>query len=181
MLELTALLVLGNGSVSNWDVQKQAYFSILDSLVGEMTASFWGSNLALLEVVGSLFAILSKAFMQPADVKPLADPLQLHSETLEAELNVGAAFLQKKLPSHSTLETVIKEMMLQFKDAFPDMYSLYAAAFTIGVSTATCEYSFSTVTRILQPRRRSMTHEQKAHEAGASGRRKESDPPLRLV
>ena len=84
----------------------QAYFSILDSLVGEMTASFWGSNLALLEVVGSLLPS-SKAFMQPADVKLLADPLQLQSETLEAELNVGAAFLQKKLPSHSTLETVI--------------------------------------------------------------------------
>ena len=45
--------------------------------------------------------------MQPAAVKPLADLLQLQSETLKAELNVEAAFLQKKLPSHSTLETVI--------------------------------------------------------------------------
>ena len=53
--------------MSNWDVQKQAYFSILDSVVGEMAASFWGSNLALLEVVGSLLQS-SKAFMQPADV-----------------------------------------------------------------------------------------------------------------
>jgi len=60
MLELTALLglVLGNGSVSNWDVQKQAYFSVLDSVVGEMTASFWGSNLALLEVCWIAFAII---------------------------------------------------------------------------------------------------------------------------
>ena len=76
MLELTALLVLGNGSVSNWDVQKQAYFSILDCVVGEITtASFWGSNLALLEVVGSLLQS-SKASMQPAAVKLLTDPLQ---------------------------------------------------------------------------------------------------------
>ena len=47
---------------------------------------------------------------------------------LEAELNVGAAFLQKKLPSHSTLETVTKEM-LQFKDAFPYMYSVVCSCF----------------------------------------------------
>ena len=61
-------------------------------------------------------------------------------------MNVAAAFLQKKLPSHSTLETVTKEM-LQFKDAFQNMYSLYAAVLTIGISTETCENSFSTVTR----------------------------------
>jgi len=47
-------------------------------------------------------------------------------------------------------------------DAFPNMYSLYAAALTIGVPTATCENSFSTLTRILQPRRRSMSHERKS-------------------
>jgi len=126
---------------------KQVYFSILDSVVGDMTARFRGINLALLGAVESLMTS-SKAFMQPAAVKPLADLLQLQSETLEAELNVGADFLQKKLSSHSTLETVTKEMP-QFKDAFPNMYSLYAAA----VSTAMCENSFSTVTRILQPRR----------------------------
>jgi len=99
MLELTALLVLGNGSVSNWDVQKQAYFSILDSVVGEMTARFGGSNLALLEAVESLLSS-SKAFMQPAAVKPLADLLQLQSdlETLEAELNVGATFIRRNCP-----------------------------------------------------------------------------------
>jgi len=66
--------------------------------------------------------------------------------------------------------TVTKEI-LQFKDTFSQTYSLYTVALTIGVSTATwCEYSFSTVTRILQPRRRSMTHERKAHAAGAFGR-----------
>jgi len=62
MLELTTLLILGifgNGSVSNWDVQKQAYFSILHSVI---TASFWGSNLALLKAVESLLPS-SKAFI----------------------------------------------------------------------------------------------------------------------
>ena len=49
--------------------------------MGEMTASFWGSNLALLEAVKSLPSS-SKAFMQPA----AANLLQLQSESLEAEL-----------------------------------------------------------------------------------------------
>jgi len=47
-------------------------------------------------------------------------------------------------------------------DAFPNMYSLYAAALTIGVSTATCEDSFSAFTKILQPRHCSVTHERKS-------------------
>ena len=70
MLEFAALLVLGNGSVSNWDVQKQAYVSILDSVVGEMTASVRGinTNMALLEAVESF---LPSSFMQPEAVKPL--------------------------------------------------------------------------------------------------------------
>ena len=87
--------------------------------------------------------------------------MQLQSKTLEAEINVGAAFLQKKLSVDSSLESVTREMM-QFKEAFPNLYALYAAALTFGISTASCENSFSALTRILQPRRRSMTHERKA-------------------
>lgn len=41
------------------------------------------------------------------------------------------------------------------------MYQLYAGALTIGVSTATCENSFSALTRVLRPYRRSMGHERK--------------------
>ena len=70
-------------------------------------------------------------------------------------------FLQKKLSIASSLETATNKMV-EFTDAFPNMHSLYAAALTIRVSTATCKNSFSTFTRILQPRRRSMTHERKA-------------------
>ena len=41
------------------------------------------------------------------------------------------------------------------------MLFLYAGALTIGVSTATCESSFSTLTRVLRPYRRSMGRERK--------------------
>jgi len=52
--------------------------------------------------------------------------------------------------------------LYSFKDAFPLTYHLYCAALTIGVSTATCENTFSTLTRVLRPHRQSMTHERKA-------------------
>jgi len=149
-----------NTGNSNWDIQKQAYFALLDSVAGEMTARFEGSSLALLQAIEALLPS-SKSFMKLAAVKPLADLLQLQPDALAAELSVATGFLQKKLPSDATLESAAKEMT-QLKDAFPSMYSLYAAALTIGVSTATCENSFSTLTRILQPHRRSMTHARKA-------------------
>jgi len=50
----------------------------------------------------------------------------------------------------------------EFKEAFPNIYTLYAGACTIGISTATCENSFSALTRVLNPRRRSMTHQRKS-------------------
>jgi hypothetical protein len=45
-------------------------------------------------------------------------------------------------------------------DAFPLLFWHYAAALTIGVSTATCENTFSCLKRILEPWR-SMNYERK--------------------
>ena len=67
----------------------------------------------------------------------------------------------KKLPKDSTLESATNAVV-SFKDAFPNVYALYVGASTIGVSTATRENSFSALTRILHPRRRSMKHQRKA-------------------
>ena len=45
--------------------------------------------------------------------------------------------------------------------AFPSVYQFFAAAATFGASSATCEASFSTLTRVLMAYRRSMTNERK--------------------
>ena len=60
----------------------------------------------------------------------------------------------------STLEEATL-VVQQYREAFPSVYQLYAGALTIGVSTATCEDSFSTLTRVLRPYHRSMSHERK--------------------
>jgi len=59
--------------------------------------------------------------MQLEAVKPLADLLQLHSDTVAAELSVGSAFLLKKLSSDTTLGSAA-QMMLQIKDAIQTEY-----------------------------------------------------------
>ena len=45
--------------------------------------------------------------------------------------------------------------------AFPSVYQFFAAAATLGASSATYEASFSTLTRVLTAYRRSMTYERK--------------------
>ena len=53
----------------------------------------------------------------------------------------------------------LAEFMYSYRDAFP---SLYRSALTIGASSSTCEASFSALTRVLTPYRRSMLHQRKA-------------------
>jgi len=59
---------------SNWDTQKvkQTYYSLLDSVVGEISARFGGSSLDLLQSIEALLPS-SKGFMKLAAIKPLAE------------------------------------------------------------------------------------------------------------
>jgi len=59
------------------------------------------------------------------------------------------------------LERVSSRLLYPMKTAFPSVYQLFAAAVTFGASSATCEASFSTLTRVLTAYRRSMTHDRK--------------------
>ena len=140
--------------------ERQTYFSLLHGVTGEIGARFGETNLALFQSVEALLPS-SEEFLKSQSVKPLIELLQLEQSAVDAELAVGAAFFVKKLPKDCTLESATKAVV-RFKDAFHNLYALYAGASTIGVSSATCENSFSALTRVLHPRRRSMTHQRKA-------------------
>jgi len=142
-------------SASQWDEERQTCFSLLDGVTGEIGARFGETNLALFQSVEALLPS-SEEFLKSQSVKPLVELLQLEQSTVDAELLVGAAFFVKKLPKDSTPESATKAVV-GFKGALPNLYALYA-----GVSTATCENSFSALTRVLHPLRRSMTHQRKA-------------------
>ena len=53
--------------------------------------------------------------------------------------------------------------LYSYREAFPSVYRLAASALTLGASTATCEASFSTLSRVLTSFRTSMTHSRKAN------------------
>ncbi|KRZ65602.1 Zinc finger MYM-type protein 1 [Trichinella papuae] len=81
----------------------------------------------------------------------------------EAEITTAKTFLQNKFGSEKAHLDEIIAILYGYKDAFPNAYRLAAAALTIGISSATCEASFSTCSRLLSPFRRSMTHARMNH------------------
>jgi len=95
--------------------------------------------------------------------------LNNNSEAFKAEIIVagnmifyGERFEQEKLSSKFPLH-YITETLSAMKDVLPIVYAMYAAALTFGGSSASCEASFSTLTRIMTPSRRSMSHTRKAN------------------
>ena len=79
--------------------------------------------------------------------------MKLNSNKLDGELAPASKFIMNKLQSASSLADATKVVYA---------HSVYAGAATIGVSTATCENTFSALTRVLRPTRQSMTHDRKA-------------------
>lgn len=141
------------------DTMKRVFFHVLDSVHGEMEHRFGEANQPLFRAVGSLVPS-SDNFLEEKSVQTLSQLLGIDKDGLAGELPIAAQMCRKKLQHGSTLEEATL-IMRQFRDAFPSVYQLYAGALTIGVSTATCESSFSTLTRVLRPYRRSMGHERK--------------------
>ena len=134
----------------------------MDNLLSEMDHRFGEQSQILIK---SLLALcpsstdwLSKEILSPF-CKLVVDNEKLSD--LHAELHVGKNFILshlEKLDSVSTISIIsdITKLLFPYKDAFPVLYSLYASALTFGASTAICESSFSTLTRVLSPFRRSM-------------------------
>ena len=148
----------------------QIYFEIIDSCVGELRERFSERNTAIVSSVGCLWpgskTNRNEDFLNPAKLCSLAELVQvdISSTTSASECAVAAQFIQNnfKEEQHKNLSN-ITELLLPVKTAFPTVYSLYAAALTLGISSASCEASFSALTRILTPYRRSMTHGRKAN------------------
>lgn len=149
---------------------RQTYFNILDNVICELKDRFVCDNFTS-RMSGAISTLtLNSAdsqsdFLLAEKLQPLTALVQQNKETditlaLNAELSVAKTFMLSKLPEHCSLQQAMC-CILPFRDAFPLLFWHYAAALTVGVSTATCENSFSCLTRILRPTRRSMSHERK--------------------
>jgi len=142
---------------------KRVYFSLLDNVINELNSRFASSNASLSLAVSALLPD-SDNFFKVDDLSPLTALMQHHrkfdEDSLEAELMLARNLLTKlDACKHDLQKTAMS--ILPYREAFPALYWHYAAALTIGVSTATCENTFSCLTRILKPSRVSMCHNRK--------------------
>ena len=78
----------------------------------------------------------SAQFLQADALQQLRLLLAVDETTLAAELLVGRPFFAKKFIADCFVENCT-QLVAEFKEAFPNIYCLYAGASTIGLSTAT--------------------------------------------
>ena len=108
----------------------------------------------------------SDKFLDVNDLKPLTQLLKQdrHDDVekyIADEALITSRFLKNKFQPGYSLQEMM-DFMLDYKDAFPTLNWHYSAAMTLGISIATCKNSFYCLTRVLQPQRRSMSHERKS-------------------
>jgi hypothetical protein len=143
---------------------RKSFLSIVDEVLSEFASRFNERSMKYVESMLCLDDTENEAnFLNIECLTPFAMLLQrrLDMDHLKNEIPVVKSFINEKLHPKEKGNCMtahhIHESLYEYRDAFPQTYKLFTGALTFGTSTATCENSFSTLTRILSPSRRSMT------------------------
>ncbi|XP_029636258.1 uncharacterized protein LOC115211744 [Octopus sinensis] len=132
---------------------RKIYFVIIDESLGVLDNRFSEQNDSIYSSLAS-----PRHFWILMLLKPLSNLVNSDKSALLSEFSVAKAYISKQ--NMMTLLDIFGSLRI-VQDAFPNVYPLYGAALTFGSSTATCESSFSTLTRIMTPFRRNMKHQRK--------------------
>ena len=137
---------------------------ILDTVVNELKRRFSEKNCDLMKAVDSL-SPKSTSFLNFDTLKPLIDYLGVCADDVHNEILTAKRLLLNKLPTANNEKTASRAstILSEYKEAYPELHKVYAGGFTFGVSNASCENSFSALTRVYTPFRRSMTHTRKSN------------------
>ena len=120
------------------------YFSILDSMLGELKHRFDKKNLEIMKAI-QLCNPQSAAFLNYEKLCPLALQYGLDVDLLEVECHLAKyTFKDKDMESVSDC---LKEVSA-LDAAFPTLKKLMQIALTVVVSTTSCEHSFSSLKRV---------------------------------
>lgn len=140
---------------------KKSLLNILDRAISELENRFSKKNLDLMTAVSSLIAT-SSTFLDSSALEPLHALAATGTDymTLKNEMVVAKPMLMRACANETDLSTICKTVH-KYKDAFPVLHRVYVTALVIGVSSASCESSFSTLARVLTPYRRTMLHGRK--------------------
>ena len=142
---------------------KRSLLNILDRAIAEMENRFSMKNLDIMKAVSCLLP-KSSSFLDSCSLGPLQRLADNNKESdymsLRNEIQVAKPMLLKKFPSSRGASiSVVCKYLQEYKEAFPKLHKVYVTALVIGVSSASCESSFSTLTRALTPFRRTMLHD----------------------
>lgn len=139
----------------------------MDIAIVEMETRFSKSNLDLMKAVNCLQP-QSPSFLDVAMLSPLQKMAKSDSDKLSNEILVAKIMLEKEFKKTNDDENVefvdlstICTYLHGYKNAFPQLHRMYVTSLVIGISSASCESSFSTLSRVLTPFRRTMLHERK--------------------
>jgi hypothetical protein len=143
----------------------QIFYEGIDNCVSELEVRFGERNTAIASSLECLWP-QSKTFLEPSRFAAITEliAIDIQSTLVTSECTVARQLIANQFDSdrHKDLSDVC-QILFPVKTAFPSVYSIYAAALTLGVSTASCEASFSTLTRVLTPYKRSMQHPRKVN------------------
>jgi hypothetical protein len=138
---------------------KRIFCSIIDGALMEIDHRFGERSKAYVRALTGLLPGTDN-FLDLVLLKPLVELLHIDEKQLGYEVNVAKKLIESRA-SQSCQATFAKmndamQALFPLRDGFPLLYKLLASALTFGASTAVCENSFSTLTRMLTPYRRSM-------------------------
>lgn len=147
-------LVTSDGVETHYRVS--VYYPILDTIIAEMNRRFSDENRSLLLSTGACIPD-SKSFLKLSAIKPLIDHYKLNEDNLSSEVHEARQYLAKQENIQELSDVIVS--LLAVKQAFPELLKLLNIALTLGVTTASCERSFSCLKRLKTYLRSAMTEE----------------------
>ena len=128
---------------------------VIDNVLVEMTRRF--TDQGWLYKAVTAMSRKSDKFLDAKTLSPLSRlGIVIPSN---AELQVCKAYIERlNSPVEESDSNKVLKLLYEQRAAFPDTYAMAASIATLGSSSAVCEASFSTLARINNSHRRSMTH-----------------------
>jgi hypothetical protein len=142
---------------------KRLYMAVIDSVIGEMRRRFVNDvNRTYLESLQATDPA-SDCFLCYDKLLPLAklgNVLLNRAELAVAKQHVATSHMLMPDATATTLSVMQDQVISK---GTPSVRDVLSVALTLGASSSTCESTFSTLSRILTPYRRSMLHARKAN------------------
>lgn len=140
-------------------ILKSAFFETIDIVLNEMQYRFIKENAILTAIDSAEEMDLEK--LRPLEELGIQLPteieLQIAKEYLNEIRKENEELNKKKMPEENIVNTAVLAELYKVRHGMQSVYNLFAAIETFPSGTAVCESSFSALTRVMQPKRVSMT------------------------